>query len=175
MRANLAWGIIFAGCLALGMTVGQAAGTEKIITGLELEAMIAQAPEANPCRLDLGPNAVVVDPVAIYVEMPDGQISEGIVNMVHFEFRREGMEERIQFYSTPISQTQAVDNYPGCYRFPYAPTPPMSKDGTTKYFGRSRLSHTARPEIFGEWVAATSPFVLSARPILAHRMVFGRS
>jgi hypothetical protein len=164
--------------LVMLMTVGVMgihASEEKTITGAELEAMIAQDPELNPCRIKLPAGSVLTNPVAIYIEVSNGQVTDNIVNQISVEIRREGMVERVEHFTTPIGPNIAVSGYPGCYRLPYTPGTSLTRNGTTRYTGRSALSHTSNPNILGPWVDDPIPFVLSGptQEILAHTMRFG--
>lgn len=158
---------------ALTMPVN--AAEERFITGEEIEAMIAQDPELNPCRITQPAGTVVINPVAIYIETQNGQVTDGIVNQVEFVTMIQGMEEPQERFTTPLTESLGVSGYPNCYRIPYTPGPHLARDGTTRFVGNSRLSHTANPGITGPWVSADVPFVLSSRtqPILAHKMRFG--
>jgi hypothetical protein len=160
--------------MTLGV-MGIHASETKTITGAEIEAMIAQDPELNPCRITLPPGSVLINPVAIYVEVKNGQVTDNIVNQITVEVRQEGMVERVDHFTTPITPAIGVSGYPGCYRLPYTPGTSLKRDGATKYGGRSALSHTTNPNVLGPWVADPIPFVLSGptQEILAHTMRFG--
>lgn len=136
--------------------------------------MIAQDPELNPCRI-VAPGQVVINPVAFYIETQNGQVTDNIVNQISIEIRIEGMNERQEHFTVPITPVLGVSGYSNCYRVPYTPGPSLARNGITRYVGQSRLSHTSRPEIFGPWVSADAPFVLSGptQEILAHKMRFG--
>jgi hypothetical protein len=151
------------------------ASTDNFVSGVELEAMIAQAPELNPCRI-VQTGTTVINPVAFYIETQNGQVTDGIVNQVSVEILIEGMEERQEHFTIPLTEALGVSGYPNCYRVAYTPGPSLARNGTTRYVGRSRLSHTANPSIFGPWVSADVPFVLKSSAtteILAHKMRFG--
>jgi hypothetical protein len=154
--------------------MGIHASETRGITGVELEAMIAQDPELNPCRMVLN-IPVVINPVAIYVEVQNGQVTDNIVNQITVEIRQEGMQERVEHFTMPITPMIGINGYPGCYRLPYTPGASLTRNGTTKYVGRSALSHTSNPNILGPWVDAPIPFVLTGatQEILAHTMRFG--
>jgi hypothetical protein len=166
-------GVMLAMFGALTMHVSAA---EKTITGAELEAMIAQDPELNPCRIVQPAGTTVINPVAFYIETQNGQVTDGIVNQVSVEIRIEGMEERQEHFTVPLTEALGVSGYPNCYRIAYTPGPSLARNGTTRYVGQSRLSHTSNPAIFGPWVSADAPFVLKSSAtteILAHKMRFG--
>jgi hypothetical protein len=148
---------------------------ERFITGAEIEAMIAQDPELNPCRIAQPAGTVVTNPVAFYVETQNGQVAENIVNQISVMILLQGMDEPQEQFTIPITNGHNVSGYPNCYRVPYTPGTTLTRNGTTRYIGRSRLSHTANPGIFGPWVEADAPFVLSGpmQEILAHKMRFG--
>jgi hypothetical protein len=156
---------------ALTMHVNAA---EKTITGAELEAMFAQDPELNPCRI-VSPGQVVINPVAFYIETQNGQVTDNIVNQVSVEIRQEGLQERVEHFTVPITPASGVSGYPNCFRIPYTPGPSLLRNNTTRYVGVSRLSHTSNPLVFGPEVAADAPFVLTGptQEILAHKMRFG--
>lgn len=156
-------------------TGGALFASERSITGFELEAMIAQDPELNPCRIKLPPGSILTNPVAIYIEVQNGQVTDNIVNQISVEIRQEGMVERVEHFTTPIGPSISVSGYPGCYRLPYTPGTSLKRDGRTKYVGQSALSHTTNPNLLGPWVADPIPFVLSGptQEILAHTMRFG--
>jgi len=161
--------------LMAAMVVGIHASEEKTITGAEIEAMIAQDPELNPCRIAQPPGTVVINPVAIYVETQNGQVTDNIVNQISVAILLEGMDEPQEQFTVPLTEMLGVSGYPNCYRIPYMPGPTLTRNGTTRYTAKSRLSHTSNPGIFGPWVLATAPFVLSGptQEILAHKMRFG--
>jgi hypothetical protein len=165
---------IFAGLLLL-LFASYANASERTITGAEIEAMIAQDPELNPCRIAQPSGTVVINPVAFYIETQNGQVADNIVNQISVIVLLQGMDEPQEQFTVPITNMHNVSGYPNCYRVPYTPGPSLTRNGTTKYVGRSRLSHTANPGIFGPWVEADAPFVLSGptQEILAHKMLFG--
>lgn len=150
--------------------------SEKTITGTELEAMIAQDPELNPCRIVQPAGTTVINPVAFYIETQNGQVTDGIVNQAEIVILHEGMEEPQERFTTPITNAHGVSGYPNCYRIAYTPGPSLQRNGTVRYVGKSRLSHTSNPEIVGPWVTADVPFVLKSSAtteILPHKMRFG--
>ena len=145
------------------------AGELREIEGWMLEKMI-QEQELNPCRMGVGDPDVIINPVAYYIEIPEGQKERGIVNQISYDVRlRDIPTEALDGAGGTFSASELteVPGYSGCYRKGFTAPTVLAKDGT-KFILRVRLEHSAGPT--GPWVEAVRPFSLRAigtEPILA--------
>jgi predicted nucleic acid-binding Zn ribbon protein len=164
--------MIVLGTLAL---VAPASAAERTIEGWVLEAMIQQDPELNPCRKTEATDFVVVNPIAFYVEIEDGQKEKGIVNQLSIDVRvqqspNEPLAGAVQTF--PASDLAPVPGHVGCYRKAWTPPSTLAKDNTTRYIGRLRGENTAGP--VGPWTEMNRPFRLAAIGTEPIRAVRGR-
>jgi hypothetical protein len=162
-------GAIYGGCLT-----GPAQAAEKTIEGWMLERMI-QEQELNPCRIERPVDEVVVNPVAFYVEIEDGQKEKGIVNQISLDIRLAANPNEPlagAFQTFPASELTPVPGYANCYRKQWTPPSMLVKDNTTKYIGRLRGENTAGP--IGPWKDMDRPFKLAAIGTEPIRAISGR-
>lgn len=152
-----------------------AAASERTIEGWALEALLAQDPEINPCRIQDPEGFVVVNPVAFYLEVEEGQRERGIVNQLSIDIRLEALPNEalagvVQTF--PASDLVPVPGHVNCYRKQWTPPSNLAKDNTTKYIGLVRGEHTAGP--VGPWERMRPSFRLAAIGTEPIRAIRGR-
>lgn len=164
--------LITAFVLALGWTPA-AEASERVIEGWALEALI-QEQELNPCRIADPEGFVVVNPVAFYLEIEEGQRERGIVNQISIDIRLEALpnEPLAGLLQTFPAAELTATPYANCYRKQWTPPSNIAKDNTTKYIGLVRGENTAGP--IGPWKAMRPSFRLAAVGTEPIRAISGR-